>query len=513
MKFRPVFEIIRNFLAIVGLISIVGAAGSLFFVVKSYNYPPHVIGMKILKKAGLGDTSLAKALKPAPIKPAGLKMPDQGAADWSGHGAVNSRELLPVIYFKNSLPIPQQWKTMADLSPVTVQKHKRTISVQDSKQFIRAIKKAMAGDIITLEPGRYVVKAYNISINSPGTAKMPICVRAKKLGQVVIEFDTLEGFLINAPYWIFENLDIKGITKNHDRGEHAFHIIGKGNGFVLRNSRIHEFNSMIKANGSKDSDGKRTYPDGVLIENNTFYNSEIRRTSNPVTFIDVVGPDNWIIRGNFISDFAKGEGDQISYAAFIKGNASGSVFENNLVIGEYRHTGGVRVGLSFGGGGTGNQFFRNGKTDVEHSNGIIRNNIIMYCPDVAVYLNKAANTKVYNNTFYKTRGIDIRFPESSAVIKNNLLTGRINNRDGGKSIRNYNLIVPKKSFFKKGFSDWFVNPDNLDFALKNQGPFIDKGEFLSEIYEDICGNPRVETPDIGAFEYNDTKICKLIGKK
>ena len=440
-------------------------------------------------------------------------MPDQGAANWSGHGAVNIRELEPVIYYRNNLPVPRQWQIMAGLSPITVQKHKRTISVKDSRQFVQAIKKAVAGDIITLSPGRYVVKAYNITIKSPGTAGMPICVRANRLGQAVIEFDTFEGFLIDAPYWIFENLDIKGTRKNHDRGEHAFHIIGKGKGFVLRNSRIHGFNAMIKANGTKDSKGKTIYPDGVLIENNTFYNSEIRRTSKPVTFIDVVGADNWIIRGNFISDFAKGEGDQISYAAFIKGNSSGGVFENNLVIGEYRHTGGIRVGLSFGGGGTGKKFSRNGKTDVEHSDGIIRNNIVMFCSDVAVYLNKAANTKIYNNTFYKTLGIDIRFPVSSADIRNNLLTGRIKDRDGAKSSRSNNIVVSTRSFFKKDFSDWFINPDKADFSLKKKGPFIDKGKLLPEIYEDICGSPRVAIPDIGAYEYNNTNICKLIGEK
>lgn len=513
MNLRRLYEIIKNFLAAVGLISIVGSAAVLFFIVKSYNYPPHIIGQKILKRAGFGDSGFAQALKPSPIKPAGLKMPDQGKGNWSGHGALNNRELQPVIYNRNGFPIPQQWRRMTDLSQVTVQNHGRSISVQDSKNFIQALKKAVAGDIITLMPGKYVVNTYNINIQSSGTANLPICVRANRLGEVVIEFDTFEGFLINAPHWIFENLDIKGITKNHDRGEHAFHLIGKGKGFVLRNSRIHEFNSMIKANGTKDSKGTRTYPDGALIENNTFYNSEIRRTRNPVTFIDVVGADNWILRGNFISDFAKGDGDQISYAAFIKGNASGSVFENNLVIGEYRHSGGTRVGLSFGGGGTGKSFFRKGKTDIEHSNGIIRNNIIMYCPDVAVYLNKAANTKIYNNMFYKTRGIDIRFSESSAVIKNNLLSGRINNRDGGKSTSTSNIIVSEKSFFKKDFSDWFVNPDKADFSINEQGPFIDKGEFLPEIYEDICGFPRTGVPDIGAYEYTNTKLCTLIGNK
>ncbi len=512
-KFRSLFEIIKNFLALVGLFTIVVIIASSFFVLHHYSYSPREIGMKILRKANLGNTSFAKILKPASLRPSNLKFPAQGAQKWAGVGAVNTRKLLPVIYYRHRFPVPRQWQTIAGIGRISVQHHKRVVDVKNSGQFIRALKKAEAGDMIVLEPGVYPVKAYNININSPGTAEMPICVRAQSLGKVRIEMNTFEGFLVNAPYWIFENLDIKGVRKNHSSQEHAFHVIGKGRGFVLRNSRVHEFNAMIKANGTAGKDGRRFYPDNVLIENNSFYNSEIRRTSKPVTFIDVVSANNWIVRGNFISDFAKGEGDRISYAAFFKGNSSGGVFENNLVIGECRTIGGTRVGLSLGGGGTGRQFFRNGRTDVEHSNGIIRNNVVMYCPDVAVYLNKAANTKIYNNTFYKTMGIDVRFKASTAIIKNNLMTGRIKDRDGGTSIRSNNIIVSAKPWFKQGFSSWFKNPDKADFSLKTNGPFLDKAEILPEVYEDICGHPRSGRPDIGAYEYDVKTICKLIGEK
>ena len=61
MKFNRLYNIFKNFLAVVGLISIVSIAAAFFFIVKSYNYPPSVIGLKILKKAGLGDSSFAQA--------------------------------------------------------------------------------------------------------------------------------------------------------------------------------------------------------------------------------------------------------------------------------------------------------------------------------------------------------------------------------------------------------------------------------------------------------------------
>ena len=268
---------------------------------------------------------------------------------------------------------------------------------------------------------------------------------------------------------------------------------------------------MIKGNGKTYGSGKKNYPDNALIENNSFYNIAVRRTSRPVTFIDVVGPDNWIIRGNFIADFQKGEGDTISYGAFVKGNASGTIFENNLVIGEYRHTGGVRVGLSLGGGGTGRPFFRDGKVRFEHTNGIIRNNVIMYCKDVGIYLNKAANTSVIHNLLYKTMGIDVRFPESTAIIKNNLLNGRISDRDGGTSTRSRNIILRNRLFRKPDSIRWFKNPDMADFTLKDGKLIIDKAVPARNLFEDICASPRIGRPDIGPFEYTHLTTFQLIG--
>lgn len=507
---KKYFEWLRNFLALVGLISLIGGVAGTLFVLKRHD--PRELGEKVLKKAGLEHSVLARMLQQDPSRPAGVHFPFQGGADWAGHGAVNKRKLLPVLYFRSQTPVPRQWQTLAGIGPVTVQQYKRIVNVSTVKGFLSALKHAGAGDIILLAPGVYRIKAYNVNISSPGTARWPICVRAGHLGEVTLEMDTFEGFFVNAPFWIFENLDIKGVRKNHDGQEHAFHVVGEGNGFVLRNCRVHEFNAIIKANGTRGKDGKVHYPDNALIEDNTLYNSEVRRTSKPVNALDVVSCNNWIVRGNFISDFAKGEGNRISYAAFIKGNSSGGVFENNLVIGEYRTSGGVRVGLSFGGGGTGKRFLRGGESDTEHRNGIIRNNVVMYFTDVAVYLNKAAGTKIYNNTFYKTMGIDVRFKSSSADIKNNLMTGRIKNRDGGTSIQDNNIIVPASSVLKKDFSDWFVDPMKGDFSLKKQGPFIDSALILPEVYEDFCGRPRSDKPDVGAFEYEaHSGPCRLIG--
>jgi high frequency lysogenization protein len=44
------------------------------------------------------------------------------------------------------------------------------------------------------------------------------------------------------------------------------------------------------------------------------------------------GGRRWQLRGNFIHDHAKGEGNGVSYAAFLKGNSRDGLIERNLVI-------------------------------------------------------------------------------------------------------------------------------------------------------------------------------------
>lgn len=509
--FKKTLKFIWNLLAVIGLACCIFAVVGGIYILKSYHYPPHILALKILKKTGIESQFIAEKLTPPPVRPPGLVMPDPGSPDWRGVGARNDRELEPVSYTAEGRPFPRSWLGKTDTGAYVLQNYLKKIIVTTSKELLTAIKKATPGDMIVLAPGKYPIRLGSIEVLRPGTLERPICIKAEKLGQVVIELNSGEGFLVHAPYWIFENLNIQGTNPVHDYGEHAFHVVGAATGFVLRNCRVYEFNAMIKANGSRGKDGKIHFPDNALIENNSFYNSTPRHTSNPVTFIDVVGPDNWIISGNFIADFYKEEGDTISYAAFVKGNASGTIFEKNLVIGEYRHTGGVRVGLSLGGGGTGKSYARDKDDSIEHTSGIIRNNVVMYCKDAGIYLNKAADTKIYHNLLYRTMGIDVRYPVSSAEIQNNILTSRVADRDGGQSRLSNNIILEKRMFGSQDLSEYFKNSQKADFSIKQGTNIVNKGRVLPGIFEDICGNARDGQPDIGPFEYSQNQVCTLVG--
>jgi hypothetical protein len=149
----------------------------------------------------------------------------------------------------------------------------------------------------------------------------------------------------------------------------------------------------------------------------------------------MVTASGWRIAANLITDFVKSGGDNISYGAFAKGAGDHNVFERNVVLCEYKLRGqaGERIGLSFGGGGTGLVFRRDdGASGAEQISSIMRDNLIAFCSDDGVYLNRAAETVLEHNTLIDTAGIDSRFPETSAEVINNIVDGVIRQRDGGR---------------------------------------------------------------------------------
>ena len=391
--------------------------------------------------------------------------------------------------------------------------------VYNSKEFITALNHAKPGETIQLMPGNYPIKRRYINITQAGFSTDPITVRSAQLGAVKIELTSSEGFHIHAPYWVFENLEIQGQCKkeNHDYCEHAFHVVGNGHSFVLRNNKIYDFDSAVKVNGSPVN-GKSAYPDYGLIEKNSFYNNTPRYTKKPVNLLNINSADHWVVRNNLISDFSKkGSDNLVSFGAYMKGNSHNGLFENNLIICEHTLPAdlGIRIGLSFGGGGTGEEYCRNNNCDHEHTNGIMRNNIVLNCShDVGIYLNKAQNTKIYNNLIFNSLGIDIRYKSSSATIYNNIISGRIKSRNGGNYIAKNNLIdqdciAPSREFTGCSFINWYWDITNADLGLKQEEKIILKtGTPENNLKSDFCNNPRKPYElDMGPIEYSNNLNC------
>lgn len=367
------------------------------------------------------------------------------------------------------------------------------VPVSTAGQLIAAIDTAAPGDIITLAAGTYDI-AQSLNCDVAGTPDAPIVVRAATHLGALIRFNTVEGFKVSARHWVFEDLDLLGVCAVDSDCEHAFHVFGDADFLRLRLNRVRDFNAQVKSNITAGQ-----FPDDVVIEGNELADTAARQTANPVTKLDIVGGRRWIVRANFIHDFEKAQGDTTSYAAFLKGNSRDGLFERNLVVCERDHAGGVRLGLSLGGGGSSpGSICEDGTCTPEHQHGTLRNNIIVNCPqDVGIYLNAAFDTRIDDNTLIATTGIDVRFASSTADLRNNLVSGQIRNRDGGTSTQASNIT----GITLVQFQQWFVDPAGADLTLLDGSALVDLADPLANVPDDYCANLRPALPDRGAVEY------------
>ena len=373
----------------------------------------------------------------------------------------------------------------------------RVALVGSTSEALNAIARSVPGDAITFLPGTYRFKGSYIEASRAGTVDSPITVRAAVPGSVTLEFDMVEGFLVSAPYWQFEDLRIRGICADDSNCEHAFHVVGNGTHFAARRNVVTDFNAHFKINGIRGA-----YPDNGVIEGNFLSNSRVRATGNPVTPIDLVAASHWVVQGNRISDFAKGESDRISYGAFFKGGGEDNRFERNVVICEERLRGapGQRVGLSLGGGGTAPSACRDGTRCITEQNGsVIASNLIASCSDDGIYLNRAAMSMITHNTLIDTGGITARFAETSADIEGNLIDGVIRASSAA--------VVHMKDNFASRLTaiylglhrvrDLFVDAGMLDLRWR-KGPV--KRPTGTSAPADLCTLKRSVPPAYGAFD-------------
>lgn len=371
----------------------------------------------------------------------------------------------------------------------------RELTITEAGPLQDALDRAQPGDVITLAPGRYRFGGRSLAVRRPGRADAPITVRAPQPGSVLLEFDLLEGFLVSAPHWVFENLTIVGVCRADDDCEHAFHVVGAAQHVQIRHNEIRDFNAHLKVNGA---DG--AFPDHGRLIGNRLINTRPRRTGNPVTPFDLVAASDWRVEANLIADFVKDGGDFTSYGAFAKGGGAGNQFVRNVVLCEHRlrGVGGRRVGLSFGGGGTGATVCRDRRCVVEHERGLMRDNLIASCSDDGIYINRSAQSEIVHNTLVDTAGIDIRFAESTARVEGNLVDGPIRVRDGAILRDSDNRDTPLLASYLglSGARGQFADALALDLRWRGEVPRRPH----AEPRPDLCSAPRPAAPAYGAFE-------------
>ena len=340
----------------------------------------------------------------------------------------------------------QQATSMADAVPDSGM----VVRVNTADGIATALLEARPGTHIVIEPGRYTF-AKTLRLGFDGQAQAPIVLSAIRPGSVHLEFSQISGIQIDRPHWLFENLNIVGACKNDHTCEHAFHVVGRGAYTTLRNNHLQDFNAHIKVNGL---DGN--WPDRGLVAFNTLTNSRTRQTNRPVVMLDIVGAHHWKVQDNLVTNFAKALGNRVSYGLFMKGASEGGRIERNLVICSPSDISrpGVRVGISFGGGGTDPGVCRsNGCREYEHRHGLGANNVVAHCNDAGMDVNRAQDIVLAHNTLINTSGFSMRHTPAHVHLIGNLYEGNTLAREAATFEAQLNL--------RSDLVDIFVNPDAL----------------------------------------------------
>lgn len=359
-----------------------------------------------------------------------------------------------------------------------------TLQVRSAAEFSRALATAKPGQVVEVMPGHYKISEL-LATGSAGTPLMPITFRASKPGDVIIEFDLVQGIHVTQPYWVFENLTIRGTCGNDAKCEHAFHVVGAARGTVLRNNRLEDFNAHIKINGEG---GK--WPDHGLVQFNTLTNARPRQTNTPITPVDLVAASDWQVLDNVIRDFASATGDRVSYGVFMKGAGTDGTIARNLIICTSKDISraGVRVGISWGGGRTDPANCRDGMCANEYTRGLAANNVIAHCNDAGIDVNGSSQISLSHNTLVNTAGIQVRGHANDIDLHANLLDGRIRSAEDSTVTLNGNEVGSLKQFF--------LNPDHLQLGHAATGPV--EVAVSQRVSTDFCNRTRESVTRVGA---------------
>jgi hypothetical protein len=166
-----------------------------------------------------------------------------------------------------------------------------------------------------------------------------------------------------------------------------------------------------------------------------------------------------------------------------------SVVERNFVVNCFR---GIALGLN-----------PRDASNPDHRGGAIRNNVICNLNpwgDEPIEVNSCPGVVIEHNTVFLDShlpwAMSIRFPATSAVVRNNLCNRPIVERDGAHARLEGNVVEAQ--------ADWFVDPSRSNLRLSRADvPAVDAGVPVDDLKQDLDLHPRTQgrAPDAGAFEF------------
>lgn len=371
--------------------------------------------------------------------------------------------------------------------PVT----KSTIRARSVADLRAALARAQRDTTILLERGEYrldgslYLKASQLVLR--GATGNP--------ADVVIHGDGMQERHVGVAVSIDESDVVVADVTIRDVGYHGIQVRGE-NGVsrvLIQHVRVFDTGQQL-VKGS--TDGAR-HSDAVTVACSTFGYTD-HAPSNYTNGVDVLGGTNWIVRDNRFERIHGPASEQFAAgpAILFWANASGTQIERNLVIDCFR-------GIAFGlGPGASARFARDGEREFDHQGGWIRNNVVVNLnpwADEGIEANAAGQVAMDHNTVI-TRGslpwaISLRFPRTTASVRNNLTSKPVMRRNGGDGILAGNV--------SGAANQWFVNAAAADMRLAlPRVAAVNAGVPLAEVLIDAAGRRRkATTPDAGAYEY------------
>jgi hypothetical protein len=375
-------------------------------------------------------------------------------------------------------------------------------------QLETAVNNAAAGDTILVADGVYNLNGVYLRIAQPN-----VTLRSASGNREAVVLDgnylTTEIVQIVASNATLANMTLR------EAYDHPIHVMSSAAsstlGTIIYNVHlIDPGQQAIKIN---------PVPGGYFTDNGLIACSQIELTDagrphirdNCYTGgVDAHQSRGWTIRDNQIEGFWCAQGLS-EHGIHLWASCRDTIVERNILKDDARG-----IGLGLVTSGSGRTYADNpcpaASGFVDDYGGTIRNNFVValssslfasqYGFDCGICLWNACNGRVLHNTVYTTNpaktfsSIEWRFPNTQAVVLNNLVNAPLHERDSAAAVASGNI--------QNAQANWFVNPASGDLHLSTHAAAaIDKVTAPVDGVRDIDGGPRPygAASDAGADEY------------
>lgn len=363
------------------------------------------------------------------------------------------------------------------------------INVQNPQELQEALVEADSGDTILLEDGTYRLES---SLRIENKENLTIKGASGDPEKVILMGGGWDGGKPRNVVVIRGSGDIAiaylTITEARSYGIKIEGVRGLRNPWDINISHCRFIDIAVRAiKGTATQDRKHMERGSVRhchFENTRVPDPSWLFNGDYISAIDMMYLDHWTFADNVFRNI-KGANGGGRGAIFIWNQSRSVVVERNLFVNCDRS-------IAFGNPSEPTNYVQG---TVHNYDGIIRNNAIVAGAGKGIELVWLDNVKVYNNTVYcpdpKRRAIHYFQRINRLHLANNLVRGRI---EGEGDVISENNVVGL-------LENYFVNPASGDLHLTEAATLaLGKGISLPLVQDDIDGEERGESPDVGADE-------------